>query len=86
MEMPLSVTAAQIHAVLKKTKVPLLVEHSCFDIFTDPTGQKIAADRKSMAYRFLYRSAERTLKAEEVDVAHRAVLDQLVTDLGVKFR
>ncbi len=86
MEMPLAVSAAQVDAAIRKIKEPLLMESACFDVFTDPSGQKIAADRKSMAYRFLYRSPERTLKAEEVDAAHRGVLDHLGKQLGVIFR
>ena len=64
----------------------MLVSFECFDVFTDPTGVKLAADRKSVAYRFHYRAADRTLKAEEVDAAHQKVLDALARKLGVKFR
>ena len=65
---------------------PLLIAFECFDVFTDPTGQKLPADRKSVAYRFQYRAADRTLKAEEVDAAHQKVLEALTQKLGVKFR
>jgi phenylalanyl-tRNA synthetase beta chain len=47
---------------------------------------KLPADRKSVAYRFHYRAADRTLKAEEVDAAHQKVLEALTSKLGVKFR
>ena len=69
-----------------KLAEPLLVSSDCFDVFTDATGQKIAADRKSVAYRFQYREATRTLKAEEVDAAHQTVLEALTKGLGVTFR
>ncbi|RYD27920.1 MAG: hypothetical protein EOP87_20395, partial [Verrucomicrobiaceae bacterium] len=73
-------------AVIAKHAEPLLTGSECFDVFTDPTGVKLPADRKSVAYRFHYRAADRTLKAEEVDAAHQKVLSALTTGLGVKFR
>jgi phenylalanyl-tRNA synthetase beta chain len=86
MELPLTTPNARIEAVIAKLAEPLLVSAECFDVFTDPTGQKIAADRKSVAYRFHYRESARTLKAEEVDAAHQKVLEALSQGLGVKFR
>lgn len=86
MELPATLPNAEIEAVLAKCAEPLLAGFECFDVFTDPTGLKLAADRKSVAYRFLYRAAGRTLKAEEVDTAHHQVLDTLTNKLGVKFR
>lgn len=86
MELPLTTPNAQIEAVIAKLAEPLLVSSECFDVFTDPTGQKIAADSKSVAYRFHYREATRTLKTEEIDTAHQKVLEALTKGLGVKFR
>jgi len=57
-----------------------------FDVFTDPTGQKIAADRKSMAYSLTYRAKDRTLNAEEVNVAHTRLKERLKAELDVTFR
>lgn len=87
LDVPAGTTNAMIEKSLESLKQPLLIEYSCFDIFTDPSGQKLAADRKSMAYTFLYRSAERTLKGEEVDAAHQMVLNHLQkTVKGLAFR
>jgi phenylalanyl-tRNA synthetase beta chain len=86
MELPITTPNAQIEAVIAKLAEPLLVSSECFDVFTDPTGQKIAADSKSVAYRFHYREATRTLKTEEIDTAHQKVLEALTKGLGVKFR
>ncbi|RYD54040.1 MAG: hypothetical protein EOP83_22585, partial [Verrucomicrobiaceae bacterium] len=44
------------------------------------------ADRKSIAYRMHYRAADRTLKAEEVDAAHKAVVAALTGGLPVSQR
>ena len=86
MELSLSTPNAEIEAVLEKAKEPLLISYECFDLFTDPSGQKIAADRKSIAYRFYYRDSTRTLKANEVDAAHQNVLKLLKTIHGLEYR
>jgi phenylalanyl-tRNA synthetase beta chain len=86
MEVPATLPNAEIENVLLKLAEPLLVSFECFDVFNDPTGQKLPADRKSVAYRFQYRAPDRTLKAEEVDAAHLKVLEALTSKLGVKFR
>jgi len=86
MEVPATLPSGEIEAVLATCAEPLLVAFECFDVFTDPTGLKLAAERKSVAYRFLYRAAERTLTAGEVDAAHQKVLDALTDKLAVKFR
>jgi phenylalanyl-tRNA synthetase beta chain len=86
MEVPATLPNAEIETILLKLAEPLLVSFECFDVFNDPTGQKLPADRKSLAYRFQYRESTRTLKAEEVDAAHQKVLETLSAKLGVKFR
>lgn len=87
LDVPSDVTNAMIEKAIESLKEPLLAEFLCFDIFTDPSGEKIAADRKSMAYTFLYRSLERTLKGEEVDATHQKVLDHLSKNIkGLAFR
>ncbi|MFM2196809.1 MAG: hypothetical protein RLZZ505_241 [Verrucomicrobiota bacterium] len=86
MELPLATPNAEIEATLAKAKEPLLVSYECFDLFTDPTGQKIAADRKSIAYRFYYRDSTRTLKNHEFDEAHKRILELLKSINGMVFR
>ena len=86
MELPLTTANAQIEAVLAKLAEPLLVSSECFDVFTDPTGQKLPADSKSLAYRFHYRDATGNRTAAEFDAAHQRVLEALAKSLGVKFR
>ncbi len=86
MELPIDTPNAAIEAALAKAKEPLLVSYECFDLFTDPTGEKIPADRKSIAYRFHYRAADRTLTAREVDSAHQIIRSILEKLDGLKFR
>lgn len=78
MELPVSTPNAQIEKAIAGAGQKLLVSWSCFDLFIDPTGAKLSADRKSIAYNFLYRASDRTLTAAEVDAAHKAVLDHLI--------
>lgn len=86
MEAPLTLENAAIENAIKKHNEMLLVDYHCFDVFTDSTGEKIAADKKSVAYSFSYRSESKTLKAKEVDKAHQALLDHLQKSLKVSFR
>lgn len=83
---PLSLQHREVEAVLANSGEPLLVGVELFDVFTDPTGQKIPADRKSLAYGLTYRSAERTLTADEVAAAHSKLKELLRSKLGVSFR
>ncbi len=86
MELPIVTPNSQIEAALAKTKEPLLVSYDCFDLFTDATGGKIAADRKSIAYRFHYRAADRTMKTQDIDEAHKRILDILSKIPTLSFR
>ena len=86
MELPIGTPNATIEAALAKAKEPLLVSYECFDLFTDPSGEKIAADRKSIAYRFLYRDPAKTLKQKEIDEAHERIIALLGKIEGLAFR
>ena len=86
MEMPADLPTATLEKAIAKHNEPLLVSCECFDCFTDPTGQKLAADRKSLAWRFHYRTADRTLKSSEVDAAHQRLLDAIAKATGVVYR
>ena len=57
-----------------------------FDVFTDPTGQRIPSDQKSVAYALTYRSNGRTLTAEEVAEAHNRLKERLKAELAISFR
>jgi len=65
---------------------PLLVRTDLFDLFTDASGEKLAADRRSLAYQLTYRHSERTLEASEVDEAHARVLGALKAAHSVTIR
>jgi phenylalanyl-tRNA synthetase beta chain len=72
--------------VLQSAQEPLLSSIELFDVFTDPTGEKIPADKKSLAYSLTYQSADRTLTADEVNAAHSRLKDRLKSTLPISFR
>lgn len=86
MEAPITLTNAQVEQSIKKHNESLLVSYHCFDVFMDPTGEKLPADKKSIAYSFHYRSPQKTLKSKEVDTAHQSLLDHLQKTLQVSYR
>ena len=86
MEAPVDLANAEIEKAIRKLNEPLLVSFACFDLFRDSTGEKLPSDRKSLAYSFLYRAADRTLKSEEVDAAHQKLLQHLEKTLPIGFR
>lgn len=86
MEAPAELPNAEVEKALAKFKEPLLVTTTCFDLFRDPSGERLAADRKSIAYSFFYRHPSSTLTSEEVDQAHAKVLAHLASALPIKFR
>jgi phenylalanyl-tRNA synthetase beta chain len=83
---PLALTHESIASALAKANEPLLAGVELFDVFSDPTGGKVPADRKSLAYSLTYRSPERTLTTEEVNAAHAKVKERLKAELGVALR
>ncbi|MEN8849081.1 MAG: phenylalanine--tRNA ligase subunit beta [Akkermansiaceae bacterium] len=86
MELPVSTSNADIEKALAKHSDPLLVSATCFDHFSDPSGEKLAADKKSIAYSFHYRAPDKTLKAKEVDAAHAKLLAHLQKALPMSQR
>ena len=83
---PLTLAHAQIEQTLRSANEPLLAEVELFDVFADPAGVRIPADKKSLAYSLTYRSAERTLTADEVNAAHARLKERLKTALALTLR
>jgi phenylalanyl-tRNA synthetase beta chain len=73
-------------AALKSAREHLLVDVEVFDLFIDPSGQKIPADKKSLACSLTYRSSDRTLTQDEVNEVHQRLKKRLVDELGVTLR
>lgn len=83
---PLTLHHAQIETVVRSANEPLLAEIELFDLFADPTGAKLPADKKSLAYSLTYRAPDRTLVADEVNAAHARLKERLKGELGVVLR
>ncbi|NNE94309.1 MAG: phenylalanine--tRNA ligase subunit beta [Verrucomicrobiales bacterium] len=86
MLVPADLANTEVEAFFENRNEPLLVDFELFDVFQDPSGKKLASDKKSLAYSLLYRSPDRTLEAAEVETAHGKLLDSLKTELPVEFR
>lgn len=86
LEIPADLDHAKIEAFFKGVKEPLLVGAELFDVFSDPSGAKLAIDKKSVAWRITYRSADRTLSTKEVDEAHQNLLKNLLATLPASIR
>jgi phenylalanyl-tRNA synthetase beta chain len=81
-----SVPHARIEEILRSANEPLLADIQLFDLFSDPDGIRVPAGQKSLAYSLTYRSAERTLTADEVNAAHARLKERLKAALNVSFR
>ena len=55
-------------------------------VYIDPSGEKLPADRKSVAISLTFRAQERTLSNEEVNAACDRLKQQLKAKLAVDFR
>ena len=76
----------EVVATLNLARESLLVGVQVFDLFIDPSGQKIPADKKSLACSLTYRASDRTLTQDEVNEVHQRLKRRLVDELGVNLR
>jgi phenylalanyl-tRNA synthetase beta chain len=83
---PRSMHWAEVVATLNSAREPLLVDVQVFDLFVDPSGQKIPADKKSLACSLTYRASDRTLTQDEVNEVHQRLKKRLVDELDVALR
>jgi phenylalanyl-tRNA synthetase beta chain len=75
-----------VRATLADANEELLESAELFDLFTDPEGVRLPADRKSLAISLTFRSSGRTLTAEEVNAATDRLKGRLREVLGADFR
>jgi phenylalanyl-tRNA synthetase beta chain len=83
---PLTLPYGEVRAVIESLKEPLLESVGLFDLFTDPKGEKIPADKKSLAVSLSFRSSERTLTADEVNASTDRIRAALRAKSGIEFR
>lgn len=85
-EIAADLPAGDLDDFFSKQKEPLLVNVQLFDVFSDPSGEKLATDRRSVAYTLTYRDPMATMKAEQVDAAHAKILDALKAKFPIAIR
>lgn len=86
MEVDAEVSNQAVGDFFRKCNEQLLESYVLFDVFTDPTGKKLSASKKSLAYSLTYRSKKGTLESAAVDKAHAKVLTSLQSTLNAKIR
>jgi phenylalanyl-tRNA synthetase beta chain len=74
MIVPEATTHEAVLNAVKQARPAHLTEVELFDVFR---GRNVPAGEKSVAYAFVYRSAERTLTDAEVNAAHNRLVEQL---------
>lgn len=77
------IPVGDLTAKAKETAGSLLESIQVFDIYT---GERIGADKKSVAISLVYRTPERTLTDEEVSELHGRVVEALETTFGAELR
>jgi len=83
---PRTLAQAEVVKLVKGMGIKALESVRLFDVFTDDAGEKIPADRKSLAYALTYRAADRTLTDKEVGKWQEKIRRKLEGDLGAVFR
>lgn len=78
-----SIAVGDLLAKAKETAGSLLESIQVFDIYT---GERLGADKKSVAISLVYRTPERTLTDEEVSELHGRVVASLESGFGAELR
>ncbi|WP_232695739.1 phenylalanine--tRNA ligase subunit beta [Brevibacillus daliensis] len=77
-----SMPVAKLEKLIREASGELLESVTLFDVYM---GDRIASDKKSVAYSIVYRHAERTLQDEEIQQITAKVIEAL-TEAGVELR
>jgi phenylalanyl-tRNA synthetase beta chain len=78
-----SVAAAEVIAIVRRSKSKLIEDVTLFDLYT---GSGIPEGKKSLALRIRYRDQEKTLTEDEVAKAHSKVINTICHQLGAEIR
>ncbi len=78
-----SVSCESIVKIIKESAGQFLDSVKLFDLYT---GDRIAKDKKSMAFNLIFISNERTLNVEEIEDAVKNILKNLREKLGAELR
>ena len=80
---PVSMEAAEVRAVIREVGQPLVEDAALFDVYT---GAPLPDGQKNLAFALTYRSEERTLRDDEVQEAHRRIVEEVQRRLGGQLR
>ena len=80
---PAAMQAAEVRAVILEVGQPLVEDATLFDVYT---GAPLPEGQKNLAFALSYRSADRTLRDDEVQEAHRRIVDEVQRRLGGQLR
>lgn len=81
--LPVQIVAAQVDKVIRSIDSPLLREVTVFDLYT---GEQVPAGKKSMAFRLVFRSDERTLKDQDINPLMDSILENLQDKVQASLR
>lgn len=80
---PIKVSVGEIQKVITKAGKDLLESVELFDEYR---GENVPPGQRSLAFRLIYRTSDRTLKDTEVEPVHNKVRESLVEKFGVTLR
>lgn len=77
------ITAGQIEEIIKNKGGKTVEEIKLFDIYR---GSQVEEGYKSMAYKLIYRAADKTLTEEDISKVHNKILNSLANQIGACLR
>lgn len=77
------ITAAAVRSVIDEFKSPYIEGVELFDAYR---GKNIPENRKSLAFRIIYRSPDRTLTDDEVEQVHQELVEFILRKTGGEIR
>lgn len=80
---PVNLTVADIEKAITKAGKNLL---DSVELFDEYCGENVPEGQRSLAFRLIYRSGDRTLTDADVEPVHQKVRDTLVEKFGVSLR
>lgn len=78
-----SIEAGIIQAGIEKVGAPLVKHVHIFDVYQ---GENLPDDKKSVAYRLVYRDNEKTLTDEEIDASYQQIIKTINASYGTYVR
>ncbi len=78
-----SLFAEEVLRMIKQKKHPWIEDVKIFDVYK---GDQVPPGKKSIAFRINYRSPERTLLDEEVNLVHNEIIKEVVEKFGARIR